>query len=144
MRSQAKACAYGLSRFGAGMPDRRDVTTGTATATPDTPSEGVEGLTFSADAKTLAAVARALPEVHFWDAHSGKKTATWEKSWRRPRPRLFRFLWDTFPSAFKEHAFVPLSVCFTPDGGAVAFGFDNRDNTTVEMWQLGAVPGAKN
>jgi len=119
-----------------------DVTTGKSTATLDTPGDGAEGLIFSPDGKTLAAVSCGSPEVYLWDAVSGKRTASWEKTYRRPRPRLLRFIWDTFPSIFEEHTYVPLSVLFTPDGKIVALGFDNRDNTTVEMWQVAALPSA--
>jgi Tol biopolymer transport system component len=119
-----------------------NASTGTKTATIDTPSEGVQGLTFSPDGKTLAAVAAGSPEIHVWDVVSGKKTATYEKSYRRPRPRLCRYACDMCPGDFEEHWHVPKSVWFTRDGELMALGFDNRDNTTVLMWKAAGVPGA--
>lgn len=116
-----------------------DVATGKNIASLDTLSEGVEEIRFSPDGKTLAAVSRGLPEICFWDVASGKRTATWKSMCHRPRPRLFRYVWDALPRVFEEHDFIPLSVWFRPDGGIVALGFDNRDNTTVEMRQVTGV-----
>jgi WD40 repeat protein len=119
------------------------VATGTNAATLDTPTEGVEEVLFSPDGKTLAGVSRAAPEVYLWDVASGRRTATYEKRLSRPRPRLFRYVWDAFPQAFEEHALVPLSVFFAPDGRLMALGFDNRDSTTVQMWQVTSSLGPK-
>jgi WD40 repeat protein len=120
-----------------------DVATGTITAALETPGDGAEGLVFSPDGNTLAAVCSDSPEVYFWDTVSGKQTGTWEKSYRRPRPRLLRYVWDVFPNIFEEHTYVPLAVFFTPEGKVIALGYDDRDNTTVEMWQVTAVPRAR-
>jgi WD40 repeat protein len=120
-----------------------DVAAGTNTATLDTPGDGAEGLVFSPDGKTLAAVGSGSPEVYLWDAATGKQTATWEKSCRRPRPRLLRSIWDAFPDIFEEHTYVPLSVLFTADGKMVALGFDNRDDTTLALWQVAAATSVR-
>jgi WD40 repeat protein len=119
-----------------------NASTGTKTATIDPSSEGVQGLTFSPDGKTLAAVDAGCPKIYVWDVVSGKKTATYEKSHRRPRPRLCRYVWDMFPETFKEYSHVPKSVWFKRDGELMALGFDIRDNTTVLMWQAAGVPRA--
>jgi len=111
-----------------------DIATGRQTATLDTPEEGVEGLVFSSDGRTLAAVPRCGPELYRWDVHTGKTIATWKRSCPRPRPRVFRYIWDAFPCIFEEHDFIPRSVCFTA-GGVMTLGFDNRDETTIEMWR---------
>src|SRR5262249_40800049 len=110
----------------------------TNSAVLDTPSEGVHSGMFSLDGKTLAAVSSSSPEVYIWDVASGKIKGTFEHSDRRHRPRLLRFVWDAFPSIFKECTHVPLSVLFTPDGKFVAFGFDNCETTIVKMWQVTA------
>jgi WD40 repeat protein len=117
-----------------------DVSTGKNTATFEADGEAVRSVTFSPDGKVLASLGECGNEIKLWDTVSGKEIVTFEKSYRRPRPRLFRYVWDAFPGLFEEHAYVPLSVWFTPGGKIMAFGFDDRDNTTVKMWQAGAVP----
>lgn len=114
-----------------------DLPTGTILATLETSGEGVESLVFSPDGKSLAAVNADSPhEVYLWDILSGTRTTVaLERSYRRPRPRLFRYVWDTFPGIFQDHAF-PLSVGFRPDGKLVVFGVDVRDETTVKMWRI--------
>jgi len=76
-------------------------------------------------------------EVCAWDAVTGKRTATWEKSYSRPRQPWLGPIVNLFP---EEYAFHPWSVSFTPDGRLIAFGCDSRDPTTVEMWQVADVP----
>lgn len=119
---------------GGGLVCLWDVATGMKMATIDDFGEGLESLIFSPDGKTLAAA--CCGSVYVWDLVGGKPSAVYEKSYRRPRPRLFRYVWDAFPGTFKEHHYVPLAVSFTPHGKIVAFGFDTEDNTTVKMWQV--------
>jgi WD40 repeat protein len=129
-----------------------DVPTGQSTATLEgRDDEDVQSIVFSPDGKTLASL-DSYGTINLWDVASGRTTATWGKSYHEPRPRLFRLirsalddnpsLTDVFPGINEQHT-VPLSVLFTPDGRLVAFGYDARDDTTVRMWQVAAVPSGR-
>ena len=87
----------------------------------------------AATAGARVATAHKTTTITFWDVESGKNKDTGEGGARRPRPRLFRWVWDEFPSIFEEYMFVPLCVTFTAEGQPIAYGYDNRHPELLEM-----------
>ena len=123
-----------------------DVATRTNTATFEASGDEVDKVVFSPDGKTLASLS-GTDQIELWDVPQGVHTATFEKLNGRPRPRLWRFLYDTFPNFaddFVRDTKDPLSLFVTQNGKLMALGTDYRDNTLVLMWQVATVSHGKN
>ncbi len=119
-----------------------DVAARKCLATLDGHDENIDCLAFSPDGKTLASLGND-ERILLWDVPSGRIRTRFEKDYHRPRPRLFRMIrsfLDSLPGPADEHANVPLTVRFTPDGKIVAMGYDARADSTVKMWPVGNVP----
>jgi WD40 repeat protein len=127
----------------AGVVKLWDVTTGMNTATLKCHDEDVASVAFSPNGKTLASL-DIHDQVHLWNVASGN-TATFNvvTNNNRPRPRLLRMVYDTFPSLFEKHRKTIWSMLFTPDGKLLAFGHDDHDDQTVKMWVVATAPNGK-
>jgi predicted NACHT family NTPase len=123
----------------AGMVKLWDVATGTNIAALDGRHHDLESVVFSSDGNALASLDIA-GRINLWDvARRALITTSDKQTYRRPRPRLLRFLKERFPH-MEEHRDCPCSVLFTPDGRKLmAVGYDDRDDSTVKMWQVGTV-----
>jgi WD40 repeat protein len=105
--------------------------------------EDMENVVFSADGR-LVASRDVYETVYILDVARGKMT-TWNEGSQlfSSRPRLFRWVFDTFPGVFEGHQRTVRSIMFTPDGKLVAFGHDEQDRQTVKMWVVAAFANKK-
>jgi WD40 repeat protein len=126
-----------------GVVTLRDVTTGMKTATFKCHDEAVVSAVFSPNGKTLASL-DVDDQIHLWNVASGN-TATFNvvTNSNRPRPRLLRMVYATFPGLFEKHRKTIRSMLFTPEGKLLAFGHDEHDKQTVKMWVVAAAPKRK-